>query len=730
MSTVYKNMVLQYSLDNTNIEGEKIRIIWISPNHNFAFKIKICMKTVMPKMISISELEESIINNSIHEIEDIYCVYFIEDNIPQKYKEQREKDWAVIDYLWSKDEPEVLFNQHRISALNEASQKFQVSVSKIKRDLSTFWQMGMTKNSLLPQYHKSGGKGQKRIAGEKKRGRPRNTVFLPNDESIVGINMNDETCRIMKKVIDSHYRKKQKPTLKESYNYMLQEFYSSSYTTGGKVVRVIYNQNSIPSYLQFYHFHKKYANEDKSLDVITRYSDKEHQLKHRELLGSSTKEAYGPGSKYQIDATVADVYILSMINTDKVIGRPIVYAVIDVYSRLVTGIYVGLEGPSWLGAMMALYNTASNKVEFCKQYDIEIKYDEWPCEHLPECILADRGEFEGYNVENLVNNLGINVENTPPYRGDLKGIVERIFRTINEKIKHTTPGAIQKQFRERGDRPYPLDATLNLNQVTQIIINLVLEHNKLIVNGYQREKALLKDEIKPIPIELWKWGIKNRSCRFVKKPDDIILLNLMPRGKASITREGIRFKGKYYSSDKAVQEQWFVHTKYRESQEIVYDPRNINFIYIPYSMGTSFIKCYLLDKSDMFKGLNIYEVIFQQELESEMKGLQTDQTNQIISDYDKNITEIINAAKKNTNQLQSNTSDRQRLKSIRSNRTEEKEINREDEKIELGIKNKVKNKMIKLETKEEKDNNNNEVKNIDSLKRMRDEILNENKNKR
>ena len=51
-------------------------------------------------------------------------------------------------------------------------------------------------------------------------------------------------------------------------------------------------------------------------------------------------ETFGPGSRYQIDATPADVYLLSSINTDKVIGRPVVYAVIDVYSRLVVGIYM------------------------------------------------------------------------------------------------------------------------------------------------------------------------------------------------------------------------------------------------------------------------------------------------------------------------------------------------------------------------------------------------------
>ncbi|MCS1394206.1 TnsA endonuclease N-terminal domain-containing protein [Lysinibacillus boronitolerans] len=41
-----------------------------------------------------------------------------------------------------------------------------------------------------------------------------------------------------------------------------------------------------------------------------------------------------------------------------------------------------------------------------------------------------------------INNLNIKIENTTAYRGDLKGIVERKFRTINDKVKQKAPGAI------------------------------------------------------------------------------------------------------------------------------------------------------------------------------------------------------------------------------------------------------------------------------------------------
>lgn len=98
----------------------------------------------------------------------------------------------------------------------------------------------------------------------------------------------------------------------------------------------------------------------------------------RGLLSTSAAETWGPGARYQIDATLADVYLVSRLKRDR-IGRPVLYIVIDVFSRMIVGIYVGLEGPSWVGAMMALANTAADKVAYCRQFGREIELEDWPC---------------------------------------------------------------------------------------------------------------------------------------------------------------------------------------------------------------------------------------------------------------------------------------------------------------------------------------------------------------
>lgn len=46
------------------------------------------------------------------------------------------------------------------------------------------------------------------------------------------------------------------------------------------------------------------------------------------------------------------------------------------------------------------------------------------CCHLPEIPLADKDEFEGYNVERLVRVFNLHVENAASYRADWKALLK------------------------------------------------------------------------------------------------------------------------------------------------------------------------------------------------------------------------------------------------------------------------------------------------------------------
>lgn len=656
----------------------KIRIIDII--NNYVYITNVDGATSMPRKELIEIILQDINAEKLVLVKDPFVRIIDEKDLSGLQINKREKDWEVIKTYWEVNKYDLLEKYLRTKKFEEISKSTGLSVPKVKKLFSRYWQRGMNKNALLPDYINSGAKGKERKLTKNKVGRPKRADYY--GKLIEGINITSEVKQHFQIAINKYYRNNNKISLKETYTLMLRDFYSDIFKEDNKIKHKVWDKSRIPTYNQFYYWFKK--SEDVKKDIIFRESKKEFNLKNRELLSNSKQETDGPGTRFQIDATIADIYLVSSLNRNRIIGRPVVYAIIDVFSRLITGIYVGLEGPSWVGAMMALDNMVEDKVEYCKKYDIEIDEGQWPSKHLPEIIIADRGEFEGYSVENLINNLNIKIENTSPYRGDLKGIVERSFRTTNEKIKHKTPGSIQKEFRKRGDRDYRLDATLTLVEFTRIYINIVLHHNNKIIEKYPMDKEMIADEIVATPLNLWKWGIENRKGRLKIVDRELFRLNILPKGKASISRSGIRFRGLYYSSEKAIQEQWFINLKVR-SVEIVYDPRNMNKIYIPYNNGMEFDECYLVDTSIQYKDCLLEEIIFNQELEAELKEKELKEQNQNNIDLEKEIEKIVKAAKKEKSKdIDYNKTSNEKLKGIKKNRTIEKELIRYNEKFELG----------------------------------------------
>ncbi len=671
---IFVNEVYKY------VEGKNkdalIRIITISQDKNIFYYVNLHTQFSMPSIYDMNSFLDEIEQGIVLRVPDPYIKRIEESELSVKTREKRDSDWKLISYYWENEKVSLLTKSQRGKVFETIEEQYKVSKSSVKRMFTRFWQRGMNKNALLPDYMNSGGKGKDKILSEHKVGRPKNADYEGNRST--GINITSEIKALFQNGIERYYQTKKQTSLTEVYTSIVKDFFSERYMEDGEMKYKVWDKERVPTYRQFYYWFKKMDEPTKS--IIERQGRKAYELKYRPILGNSINETIGPGTRFQVDATIADIYLVSRLDRNRIIGRPIVYVIIDVFSRLVTGIYVGLEGPSWIGAMMALDNMVTDKVAFCKQYGIEIEEDQWPAKHLPEVILADRGEFEGYSVENLINNLGIAIENTPPYRGDLKGIVERSFRTLNTKLKHKTPGAIMKEFRQRGDRDYRLDATLTLEEFTKIYIQLVLHHNNTLIAKYPVEKEMLIDSVVPIPVELWKWGIENKKGSLRSIDGELMRLNVLPKGKAVVSRAGIKFKGLMYGSQKAIQEQWFLKQA-TKNIEVVYDPRNLSNIYILDEDGRSYETCYLLEGSQQYKDVILEELIFMQELRSELREKQKQTQLQNDVNLEKEIEAIVSKAKKEKGSTPKlyDQSKTKKLKSIKRNREVEKELNKLEE---------------------------------------------------
>lgn len=655
---LYKKMVMEVQEPD---ELRSFRVIWLDKNGLNMYLIDVFDSNAKPFIVNVEEYI-NLINNGYAKI--IEEPFLKQSNLTPKSEDLWKQRVKILNMLLEEIEPPDIFDISQIwKKLTSLESSLGCSANFMKKVLRLYWQKGLNEYALIPNL------GRKKILDADKQ-----VLRMPENKKDQGSKWKE----IILFSFENYYKKNPKATLESAYKDMIEFHFTKKIKVDG-VSKLKLNEE-FPSYWQFeYHTrHLRYTEDT----LRKRWGSKNFDLKGRMILGVTQEKVFGPGSLFQIDATIADVYIVSSINREDIIGRPVLYFVTDSFSRLITGIYCGLEGPSWIGTMMALVNSASDKVAFCKEYGIQITEDEWPCAHIPEAIRGDRGELISKNAEEMVRLQGIDIENTPPFRADLKGVVERKFGIIQGNIKPFMPGYVDDDFRERGAKDYRLEAALTLQEFTKAIILEVLQHNKQLIKRYRKTKELLRDKVLARPIELWNWGIESKSGILRKITDKEMKLTLMPSYEATVTPQGLNFRGACYTSPKAIREEWFSRARVRGNWKIKIrvDDRNCNNVYY-WDELTDDLEPFQLVPFDRerFTNLSFDEVATTIAFDNyrNRKGKKA----RLEEEINKNasVREITTQAIKETQQSITGISNKKRTEGIRDNRTMEKEEMRKGE---------------------------------------------------
>ncbi|SHH68260.1 Mu transposase C-terminal domain-containing protein [Desulfosporosinus lacus] len=651
----------------TDVEtGTQCLVLWVAPGNEYGYWYDLNSRSRKPIRFEMRAVVEGE-NHNLYEVSPYSTPTLgtADDTFTEKERIHRDRVWNMIQSA-VENEPDIYDGRKRSSILKKVAEENDIKPNNLYALLDRYWRSGKTKNAFIPDFAKRGGKGKSRKTGEKKIGRP------SLNTGTMGKVITDSDRKNFAAAIKKYYLSQKKISLKATYERLLQDFYTVQSEENPEKLKLLAPQE-VPSFRQFQYWHSK------SRDVVNeqkkRSGERAFELNSRRVLGKSDFGLMGPGAQFQIDATVGDVYLVSQFDRSNLIGRPVIYFVIDAFSRMVTGMSVGLEGPSWAGAMMAIANMAADKVTYCKQYDIEIKESEWPCHHIPSALLGDRGEMESKNADNLVNMLGIRIVNAPPYRADLKGIIEQHFHTINTNSVALLPGSVKPDMSKRGGHDYRLDAALDIRQFTQIIIKCVLYYNNHhYMEYFEKSEAMMRDQVKAIPIQLWHWGIRHCSGALRSYPEELVRLAVMPTAKATVTGKGIRFKGVFYSSDRAIRESWFEKARSGKSWQvsISYDPRDMTNVYIWNQGDKSYDVCSLLDWNGKNAGKCLDEIVYEQRKEKLLsQQLKVSETEAKVN-LNAEIDSIVSQAKNMGKGLPSK-SKKERISQIKENRRQERE---------------------------------------------------------
>jgi hypothetical protein len=595
---IYQNSVIE--MLNEDLKTDMIiRILWISQGKEIIYVVDINddKKMTYPYAMKYNELlfdiEEGRAN--VLKVEPDLRLISPDEEYLLKYKKSRDVNWNIIKEIVFQ-EPEIYISSFRGTLVKEVQEKTGRSKKEIYRLLKRYWFYGKTKNALLKNYFDCGVSSNPREYAKNPG---------PKAKDRIGRVINKKDKEIFKKAVKK-FHVDRKMNLTATHQHMCEEWYHTGFVRKHGLMIPIVEPDKAPSLRQFTYWYNK------EFSSIQKYSNKNGKRKAemdiRPLDGDSTERALGIGYVYEIDSTPADI-ILVAEDRKTILGSPTLYIVKDIYSRMIAGFHASLSPASQIELMVAMLNAASDKVEFCKKYGIEIDERDWPCKNLPVYLVGDRGELKGKWAENLIN-LKVDVDNAPSYRGDLKPFVEQHFRLTNDEIRELLyrAGAKPSKMINRGDEDPAKKAALTINEFTQfMIIQILTFNNCALPKNFLVTKEMFEEKVELTPKGVWEWG--ESTSLLHEESRDVLIYNLLPKAKAIVTRGGIRFSEMCYTSELGMKNSWFVECEIdgKKEIEISYDPRNVSSIFIRLKSG-KIEHCLLTGMYKEYEGLHLEDV--------------------------------------------------------------------------------------------------------------------------
>lgn len=701
------NQIIAWHDDEAGREWDE-RVLHIFQSTGEVAVIEVTATDALPFFRNIEELEEEVERGNAVLLEgDPYAPrHFTEDEFESKelrtFKSRRDKALKIIKPLFTGENAvRMLFERDRAALirfrreeLRSGPKEGRASERTIYKYCRRWWQGGQVSNAVGPRYDNCGARRNKPRKAKRKLGRPSRLTqqSLKNGEPTVvtGANMRPDWLGKINLGGKLFYENRLKPSFTWAYRQTLARFFIKDKIIENGQVKLITpsaEKGEIFTKGQFrYHY---LLHRDPRRATLKRSGPQKFNTQHRELRGKCT--AKGPGFRYLVDATLADVYLISRYGAHFIVGRPVIWVMIDVYSRMITGLCVRFEGEGWLGLQLLLENTAEDKKAFCAKYGIELEEGQWPGRYISIEILGDRGPLLSKAIHRFIEDFNVTISNTPRYRPDWKGIIERVFGEMNIRVFKWLPGYVIPE-RDPGDPDYRLAAVLNIEELTAIMIEAVLHHNNecLVSDGLEIDPAFLATDLAPYPTQLFMWGAKHRPGGLRESDFNAVRRSLLPEGTVSISRGEIKFrhpkapKPLIYKCNELLDEGLLLRKTGKKGVRFraLYDLRWTDEIYLIRQAGGDLITCQLRDSNSIHINRDWAEAVQYLDEVQAQRDREASTVTQAEINFDQRLRERVSKAKRRNKEdrdVYPPSSKSSRVKSIRRNRKAETELMHQEE---------------------------------------------------
>lgn len=310
----------------------------------------------------------------------------------------------------------------------------------------------------------------------------------------------------------------------------------------------------------------------------------ETKLKQRE----SAKKAYEqfapqigkfPGADWPLAVIQIDHTLVDIILVDEVyrlpIGRPYITLAIDVFSRMVAGIYISFDSPSALSVGLCIVHAILPKDKWLAKFGLTTS---WPLWGIMRKIHVDNAkEFRGEMLKRACQEYGIDIEWRPVRRPQYGAHIESLLGTFLEEI-HSLPGTTFSNPQKRGEYNSENNAAMTLREFEEWLINYI--------TGVYHQK--IHTSLKTSPIKQYEKGIFGTEDMLGIGLPNIIVdeerlrLDFMPYVERTVQTYGVIIDRIYYYSDTLRR---YINSTLPESlkrkRKFLFkrDPRDISVIY-------------------------------------------------------------------------------------------------------------------------------------------------------
>jgi putative transposase len=239
--------------------------------------------------------------------------------------------------------------------------------------------------------------------------------------------------------------------------------------------------------------------------------------------------------RVEIDHTPLDLIVIDK-TTMLPLGRAWLTLALDKHSRTVVGFYISFNPPSSYAVLQCLKQMILPKDDLLKRFP-DIKND-WPVFGIPDLLALDNGmDLHSDALKKACLELGIQILFCPAATPEMKGSVERFFRTINQGLIHHLPGTTFSNIAERGDYPAEDMAAIDMETLVHLI-------TKWIVDVYN---VTPHKSIGDTPKNKWMDSVKHRIIDLPVYPAQLDVITGVP-AKRTVFHYGIELEGLHYNN--------------------------------------------------------------------------------------------------------------------------------------------------------------------------------------